>query len=69
LYSRNTYECVFQPTIDDLQAEYAEALSQNRHWKAGWVRARGYWSFLSAASLQSIFGLGKCAAKIWKLVV
>ena len=66
-YSPKAFKEVLEPTIVDLQAEYAEALSQGRGWKAGWVRLRGYWSFVNAAGLLSAVSLGKKVVKIWKM--
>lgn len=67
-FSKKTFTEVFEPTIRDLRDEYNEALLEGRSWKARWVRSRGYWSFLNAAGLTSIVGVGKNVVKLWKLV-
>ena len=46
--SKKSYEQIYDPLISDLRLEYCEALAANRRWKARWVRARGYGSFLTA---------------------
>ncbi len=46
--SKKSYEQIYDPLISDLRLEYFEALAANRRWKARWVRARGYGSFLTA---------------------
>ena len=48
LFSKKSYEQIYDPLISDLRVEYCEALASNRRWKARWVRARGYGSFLTA---------------------
>jgi hypothetical protein len=64
-YSRKTFEEVFVPTIQDLQEEYAAALAADRMWKARWVKARGYWSFFSAAGMQAAVRTARKAFKMW----
>lgn len=65
LYSRKAYEEVFVPTVSDLREEYAAALVAKRKWKARWVLVRGYWSFFSAAGLQTAVRVARKAFKMW----
>jgi hypothetical protein len=65
LCSRRTYEEVFLPTVQDLREEHAAALVAGREWKARWVLLRGYWSFISAAGLQSAVRFARRALKMW----
>lgn len=67
VYRRKTYEDVFLPTIVDFQEEYAEALADCRHWKARWVRLRGYASFFSAVAAHGGVKFAKLIVKVWKL--
>jgi hypothetical protein len=67
-YSRKSVEECLRPTIQDLQEEYTEALAAKRLHKARWVRIRGTWSFLCAASLLTVASVGKQVVKIWKAV-
>jgi hypothetical protein len=66
LVSRRSMDEVFLPTIQDMREEYFEALSQGRHRKAAWIRVRGTWAVLSAAS--ALFGvrLSKLIVGIWR---
>ena len=48
VFSKKSYEQIYDPLISDLRVEYCDALALNRRWKARWVRARGYGSFLKA---------------------
>jgi hypothetical protein len=67
-YSRQSLEECLQPTIQDLQDEYAEALAAKRPHKAAWVRIRGTWSFVCAAGMLTMASAGKQVVKIWKAV-
>jgi hypothetical protein len=67
-YSRKSVDECLRPTIQDLQDEYVEALAAKRPQKARWVRIRGTWSFLCAAGLLTMVGIGKQVVKIWKAV-
>lgn len=49
------YEEVFREIIEDLRVEYNEALSSKRHWKARYVRLRGYYEFWKAMGLEHVF--------------
>lgn len=66
--SPKTFEEVLEPAILDMRHEYFEALVDKRPWKARWVLARGYSSFLNAAGLMSLVKLGKSIVKVWKLI-
>jgi hypothetical protein len=67
-YPKKSVEECLRPTIQDLQDEYAEALAAKRPHKARWVRIRGTWSFVCAAGMLTMAGIGKQVVKIWKAV-
>ncbi len=56
------------PIISDMREEYFEALSQNRIWKARWVRIRGTYSFFAAIGLDRVFAFVSFFVKVWKSV-
>jgi hypothetical protein len=66
LFSKKTYERVFQPTISDLQDEYIAALALDRSWKARWVWIRGHLAFWKAFALQVPISLMRAAMAIWQ---
>lgn len=68
LFTKRSVEQVFVPTIVDMRDEYFEALSQNRIWKARWVRLRGTWKFFVAMGLDRVLSLVWLCAKIWRSV-
>lgn len=47
VYSRETFENIFQQTIADLRHEFNNALTKGRVWKARWIRLRGYLSIIN----------------------
>ena len=67
IYSKKTYETVFEPSLRDLQDEYYEALAQGRVWKAKWVRIRHYWAFVSAVVAQLWMSMMKKALELFKV--
>jgi hypothetical protein len=67
-FSKRKYEKVYLPIIQDMREEYFETLSQNRIWKARWVRARGTWSFFAAIGLDRLFSIVSLCVKVWKSV-
>ena len=62
--SPKTMERVIVPIISDMQKEYCEALSEDRHVKARWIRIRSYWSFWKALGLCAVV---KNIREIWKI--
>jgi hypothetical protein len=62
--SPKTMERVVRPIISDIQAEYFQALAENKKIKAFWVRVRGYWTFWKALGLQTIV---KNLVAIWRI--
>jgi hypothetical protein len=68
LFSRKANAQVFVPIVIDMREEYFEALSQNRIWKARWVRIRGTWSFFAAIGLDRAFAFVSFFIKAWKSV-
>jgi hypothetical protein len=68
LFSKKFFSNVIFPLISDMREEYFEALSQNRMWKARWVRVRGTWSFFAAIGLDRAFALVSFFIKAWKSV-
>jgi len=57
---------VFDPLFADIQYEWVKAISDERNWKARWIRLRGYWHFLNTLRLQGIVSIGKKILDIWK---
>jgi hypothetical protein len=68
IYRKKFYEEVCLAIVSDMREEYFEALSQNRHWKARWVRIRGTWSFFAAMGLDRAFAFVSFFVKAWKSV-
>ncbi len=68
VFSKRSYEKVFLPIVSDMREEYFEALSQNRIWKARWVRVRGTSSFFAAMGLDRAFAFVSFFVKAWKSV-
>ena len=67
MFSKKSYEQVYDPLISDLRIEYCEALAENRRWKARWVRARGYLSFLTAVSAHAAASGGHLVVRVWRI--
>jgi hypothetical protein len=68
IFSKQKLDTVLLPVISDMCEEYFEALSQNRIWKARWVRVRGTWSFFAAIGLDRAFAFVSFFIKAWKSV-
>ena len=68
LVCKKRYEEMYLPIILDMREEYFEALSQNRIWKARWVRVRGTWSFFAAMGLDRALAFVPFFVKVWKSV-
>ena len=67
-FTRRAHIGLCVPVIHDMREEYFEALSQNRIWKARWVRARGTWSFFAAMGLDRFFSVVSLCVKVRKSV-
>ena len=69
-FSPKVYGEILEPNLRDLFDEYCAALSlrQGHHWKARWVRVRGYWAFCSAVVAQMPISAFKLIYKIWKAI-
>ena len=67
VFSKKSYEQIYDPLISDLRFEYYEALDANRRWKARWVWARGCLSFLTAASDHAVASVGRRVARVWRI--
>jgi hypothetical protein len=65
-FSKKTYSNLLVPIILDLQEEYFDALSQNRIWKARWIRIRGTWSFFAAIGMDRALLLCHFSSKLGK---
>jgi hypothetical protein len=65
-FSNKQFVSVYGPIISDMREEYFEALSQNRIWKARWVRVRGTWSFFAAMGLDRAFAFVSFFMKAWR---
>ena len=66
-FSKKSYEQIYDPLISDLRFEYCEALAANRRGKARWVRARGYWSFLTAVLAHVAALGGHLVVRVWRI--
>ena len=67
VFSQKVMRDVIEPLLADLQYEYTEAVAQHRgRAKFFFIRMRGYWSFFSAAGLQTVVSLGKRIVEIYK---
>ncbi|WP_423925793.1 hypothetical protein [Candidatus Palauibacter sp.] len=67
VFSKKSYEQIYDPLISDLRFEYFEALASNRRWKARWVRARGYGSFLTAVLAHVAASGGHLVFRVWRI--
>lgn len=68
VFSKKSYEQIYAPLISDLRVEYCEALDENRTWKAGWVRARGYGSFLTAGLAHAAASGGHLVVRVCRII-
>ena len=67
VFSKKSYEQIYDPLISDLRFEYCEALAANRRGKAGWVRVRGYGSFLAAVLTHVATSGGHLVVRVWRM--
>jgi len=67
VFSKKSFEQIYDPLISDLRVEYLDALASNRKWKARWVRARGYGSFLRAALAHAAGSPGDLVVRLWRI--
>ena len=68
VFSKKTYEQIYQPIVCDMQEEYYEALATGQKWKARMVCARGYFSFFSAMVAHVPLSGLQLVKKIWTIV-
>lgn len=68
VFTKKFFERVVLHAILDMREEYNEALSQNRIWKARWVRVRGTYSFFAAIGLDRALAFVSFFIKAWKSV-
>ena len=66
--SKKSYEQIYDPLLSDLRLEYCEALAANRRWKARWVRARGYGSFLTAGLAHAAASGGHLVVRVCRII-
>lgn len=59
LYTKKTYDIVFDPIVADLQTEYFECLDNKEYWKARWTRVIYLMYFVKAGGLHSLLSLVK----------
>jgi hypothetical protein len=64
-FSRRTLEEVLQPVLADMQAEFVEAVSEGRIYKARWVQLRGYVRFWTHVAAQCPVSIVRVAARLW----
>ena len=67
VFTKKSYEQVYEPLINDLRFEYFEALASNRTWKARWVHARGYGSFLTAMVAHAAASGGRLVVRVCRI--
>ena len=67
VFSKKSYEQIYDPLLSDLHIEYCEALAANRRWKARWVWARGHLSFWTAWSAHAAASGGRRVAWVWRI--
>ncbi len=63
VFSKKSYEQIYDPLLSDLHIEYCEALDANRRGKARWVRVRGYGSFLAALLVH----VAASGGRVWRI--
>ena len=68
VFSKKSYEQIYDPLLSDLRLEYCEALAANRRWKARWVRARGYGSFLTAGLAHAAASGGHLVVRVCRII-
>ena len=74
VFSRKTFERVFEQVLVDLEIEYFAALDEDHRLarkiirKAPWVRIRGYWAFWTAFWMQGPLSIVKRLVRIWKII-
>jgi hypothetical protein len=67
-YSPRSVEEILLPTIIDMRRDYNDALAESRQAKAGWVRVRGTWEFVSAAGALTMASVGDILVRLWNLL-
>jgi hypothetical protein len=65
VYSKKTYERVFEPIISDMRLEYNEALASGEHWHARWVHVRYSIAFGIAIMAKHCVSVVKLIQRIW----
>lgn len=65
-FSNKTRRDVLEPTVRDLQDEYAAALSEQRPWKARIALLRGYVAFWAAVVARVPLSLAKTVVRLWR---
>jgi DNA-directed RNA polymerase specialized sigma24 family protein len=68
VFSKKSFQLVFEPTIRDMRDEYCEALCEDQLQRAAWIRIRGYWSFWSAVLVQLPIAVTKLVVTAWKAI-
>jgi hypothetical protein len=65
VYSKKTYERVFEPIISDMRLEYNEALAGREHWHARWIHVRCSIAFCIAIMAKHWVSVAKLIQRIW----
>jgi hypothetical protein len=65
LWSKKSFERVFEPIIVDMRLEYHEALVANEIWHARWIWIRGHIQFWIAAVGHVFVLILRLVQKIW----
>ena len=66
--SKKTYNKIFVPIISDLHEEYLEALHEQQHWKARWIRIRYTLAFFNSIGLNISLSTIKKIIDLWKVI-
>ena len=67
IFAKKPFERIYDPRIGDLRFEYSEAVASHRSWKARWVRARGYGSFVATMSAHATASCGHLIVRVWRI--
>lgn len=67
VYSKKTYQEIFEPILSDLRIEYQEALEEKRWHKARWIAFCGRWHFVAAALARIPVSLTRLVITLWKI--
>ncbi|GEP00540.1 hypothetical protein [Methylobacterium haplocladii] len=67
LYTKKSFERVFEPIIEDMRFEHCEALRSGDVKKARWTHVRGVIGIFATMVIHAASSGGKMAVKLWKM--